>query len=119
MNIPQQQKNYTIIDESTLSPGFGSSFSVDKKITTKLLNGTPEASKQVLYYKVQILADPYAIDQANPIQNNFPEVNFEGVEKSTPELIDSAQKFSSDPTSLARELIKLLNEKSNQSASTS
>ncbi|ASK78573.1 gonadoliberin III [Paraphotobacterium marinum] len=121
LNIPQQQKNYTIIDESTSSPGFGSSFSVDKENNNKTVEwNTREASKkQVLYYKVQILADPYAIHPSQPKpQDNFPEVNFEGVEKNAAqELIDSAQKFSSDPTSLARELIKLLNEKSNQSAS--
>ena len=106
--IPSTQPGFTQLNQQTASPGYGLSFSERN-------NGGQRAEwsirrafgEQALYYKVDMLLDPYAVPP-QPSQPPSLKVNIEKEPYATAakQLLDRAQERSSNPYTLARELIQ-------------
>jgi hypothetical protein len=106
--IPSTQPGFTHLNQQTASPGYGLSF-------TERENGGQRAEwsirsaygEQALYYKVDMLLDPYAA----PPQPSAPPALKVSIEKepyatAANQLLDRAQERSATPYTLARELIQ-------------
>jgi hypothetical protein len=106
--IPGTQPGFTQLSQQTASPGYGLAY-------TKRDNGGHRAEwsirhasgEQALYYKVDMLLDPYAV----PPEPSQPPALKVSIEKepyatSANQLLDRAQERSSTPYTLARELIQ-------------
>ncbi|WP_438971328.1 inactive transglutaminase family protein [Methylophaga sp.] len=106
--IPDTQPGFTQLNQQTASPGYGLSFSERETGGQRALWSIRKASgEQTLYYKVDMLLDPYAI----PPETSKPpslKVNIEKEPYATAadQLLDRAQERSSSPYTLARELIQ-------------
>lgn len=108
LNIPDSPPGFRILSESAASPGYG--FSIVDKGGNRRAEWSKRQAKgqQTLYFKVQLAADP-AVEatekeapQAQPVFWEEPQAT------AVEEVMAQAQAKSSTPESLARELIKLM-----------
>ncbi|MEJ2762604.1 inactive transglutaminase family protein [Photobacterium sp. MCCC 1A19761] len=119
MAAPETQQGFTLIDESTSSPGYGVAL-IDTDMGRRAEWSIREASgKQVLYYKTQMLVDRQASFSIEPPNNDVPlSVSMDNPQQTAAAaLLSRARSLSADNVTLTRELIKALNDKSNQNAS--
>lgn len=115
---PHTQTGFTLINESSSSPGYGVSYiqtDTGRRAEWSIRNAT---GPQTIYYKTQFLVDPQA--NVEPIAPND-EINpptFDGpVEAAAIALIERANERSADDITFTRELIKSLNDSDSQNAS--
>ncbi|MEX0333434.1 inactive transglutaminase family protein [Vibrio tubiashii] len=115
---PHTQTGFTLINESSSSPGYGVSYiqtDTGRRAEWSIRNAT---GPQTIYYKTQFLVDPQA--SVEPIAPND-EINpptFDGpVEAAAIALIERANERSADDITFTRELIKSLNDSDSQNAS--
>ncbi|MCG9583031.1 inactive transglutaminase family protein [Vibrio tubiashii] len=115
---PHTQTGFTLINESSSSPGYGVSYiqtDTGRRAEWSIRNAT---GPQTIYYKTQFLVDPQA--NVEPITPND-EINpptFDGpVEAAAIALIERANERSADDITFTRELIKSLNDSDSQNAS--
>ncbi|MAL97841.1 MAG: gonadoliberin III [Alteromonadaceae bacterium] len=117
--LPDQPPGFRVMSEQSASPGYGFSTIQKGGIRRGEWSIRRANGRQTLYYKVQLITDP----SATPAPPEQPPVATGNSYWSEPEataaegLINQARETSSSPESLARELIKLLNNsESNQNA---
>ncbi|MDC5722496.1 inactive transglutaminase family protein [Vibrio europaeus] len=115
---PHTQTGFTLINESSSSPGYGVSYlqtDTGRRAEWSIRNAT---GPQTIYYKTQFLVDPQA--NVEPIAPNK-DINpptFDGpVEAAAIALIERANERSADDITFTRELIKSLNDSDSQNAS--
>ena len=108
--IPNTQPRFTQLNQQTASPGYGLSF-VEREAGTYAEWSKREANgTQSLYYKVDMLVDPFAIpDEQNVVQNIKPNVEKEPYATAAQMILDRATERSSSNYTLARELIHEFN----------
>jgi hypothetical protein len=108
--IPNTQPGFTQLNQQTASPGYGLAF-VDRKGGTYAEWSIREATgNQSLYYKVDMLLDPYAIPaEQEPVANVKPNVEKEPYASAAQMILDRATERSSSNYTLARELIHEFN----------
>ncbi|OLQ69427.1 gonadoliberin III [Photobacterium proteolyticum] len=118
MAAPETQQGFTLIDESTSSPGYGVAL-IDTDMGRRAEWSIREASgKQILYYKTQMLVDQQATFSAEPPKGATVSVSLDNPQQTAATaLISQARSLSADNITLARELIKQFNDKTNQNAS--
>ncbi len=104
--IPSTQQGFTLVDESAASPGYGLSF-VDKDGTTRAEWSVRNAKgHQELYYRVDMLSDPYA--RALPATPPAIEkvIEKEPFATAMSQIIERAKERSADAYTLTREILK-------------
>ncbi|MCX4186711.1 inactive transglutaminase family protein [Methylophaga sp. OBS4] len=105
--IPDTQPGFTRLNQQTASPGFGLSF-VESEDGGQHAEWSIRKAKgaQTLYYKVDMLLDPYAIpphpSQPPPLKVK---VEKEPYATAASQLLERARERSANPYTLARELI--------------
>ncbi|MCG7585431.1 inactive transglutaminase family protein, partial [Photobacterium sp. OFAV2-7] len=109
---------FTLIDESTSSPGYGVAL-IDTDMGRRAEWSIREATgKQILYYKTQMLVDQLATYSSEPPKGATVSVSLDNPQQTAATaLIGQARSLSADNITLARELIKQFNDKTNQNAS--
>jgi hypothetical protein len=115
---PSTQSGFTLLGESTSSPGYGVSY-VDTNAGHRTEWSIRRADgQQILYYKAQLLVDDYATQPATTAEPQTPEKPiFTGPRYTAAEaLLQQATERSADNITLTRELLKQLNDRDNQNA---
>ncbi len=115
---PHTQTGFTLINESSSSPGYGVSYlqtDTGRRAEWSIRSAT---GPQTIYYKTQFLVDPQAnVEPIAPSEEINPPT-FDGpVEAAAIALIERANERSADDITFTRELIKSLNDSDSQNAS--
>lgn len=115
---PHTQSGFTLIDESSSSPGYGLSY-VDTESGRRAEWSVRQATgPQTIYYKVQFLVDPQAKVDSIPPSGEITQPTFDGpAEAAVIALIERANQRSADDITFTRELIKSINDSESQNAS--
>ncbi|MGL4752726.1 MAG: inactive transglutaminase family protein [Aeromonadaceae bacterium] len=104
--IPATQPGFTLVDESAASPGYGLSF-VDKNGTTRAEWSIRTAKgHQELYYRVDMMTDPYARAAAATVPPIEKVIEKEPFATAMSQLLARAQERSADAYTLTREILK-------------
>ncbi|WP_261817195.1 inactive transglutaminase family protein [Vibrio gallicus] len=114
---PSTQNGYTLVDESTSSPGYGVAF-VSSDIGRRAEWSVRHAQgPQTIYYKAQFLVDPQAkVKQIAPDGDIVPPT-FDGPQEAAAQaIISQATERSANDETLAREIIRKLNDENSQNA---
>lgn len=115
---PHTQDGYTLINESSSSPGYGVAYvttDTGKRVEWSIRKAT---GPQTIYYKSQFLVDPQAIATPIPPVGDVVQPTFNGPEEAAAiALIERANQRSADNITFTRELIKNLNDADSQNAS--
>jgi len=118
MAAPETQQGFTLIDESTSSPGYGVALIDTDKGRRAEWSIREATGKQILYYKTQMLVDQLASYTIEPPKGATVSVSLDNPQQTAATaLLTQARNLSSDNITLSRELIKQFNDKSNQNAS--
>ncbi|WP_261835364.1 inactive transglutaminase family protein [Vibrio ishigakensis] len=113
---PSTQNGYTLVDESTSSPGYGVAF-VTSDIGRRAEWTIRHAEgPQTIYYKAQFLVDPQA--KVKPLQpEEIEPPTFDGPQEAAAQaIIAEATERSANDQTFARELIRKLNDENSQNA---
>ncbi|EGA68497.1 gonadoliberin III-like protein [Vibrio sinaloensis DSM 21326] len=115
---PGTQNGFTLIDESSSSPGYGVSY-VNTESGRRAEWSIRQASgPQTIYYKAQFLVDPQAKVEAIAPSGEINKPTFDGpTEAAAVALIERANRLSADDVTFTRELIKTINDTESQNAS--
>lgn len=115
---PHTQDGYTLINESSSSPGYGVAYvttDTGKRVEWSIRKAT---GPQTIYYKSQFLVDPQAKAAPIPPMGDVVKPTFDGPEEAAAiALIERANQRSADNITFTRELIKNLNDADSQNAS--
>ncbi|MGC7891121.1 inactive transglutaminase family protein [Vibrio anguillarum] len=115
---PHTQDGYTLINESSSSPGYGVAYvttDTGKRVEWSIRKAT---GPQTIYYKSQFLVDPQAKATPIPPVGDVVQPTFNGPEEAAAiALIEQANQRSADNITFTRELIKNLNDADSQNAS--
>lgn len=115
---PHTQDGYTLINESSSSPGYGVAYvttDTGKRVEWSIRKAT---GPQTIYYKSQFLVDPQAKAAPIPPIGDVVKPTFDGPEEAAAiALIERANQRSADNITFTRELIKNLNDADSQNAS--
>lgn len=115
---PHTQDGYTLINESSSSPGYGVAYvttDTGKRVEWSIRKAT---GPQTIYYKSQFLVDPQAKADPIPPMGDVVKPTFDGPEEAAAiALIERANQRSADNITFTRELIKNLNDNDSQNAS--
>ncbi|ASU22443.1 gonadoliberin III [Vibrio qinghaiensis] len=115
---PHTQDGYTLINESSSSPGYGVAYvttDTGKRVEWSIRKAT---GPQTIYYKSQFLVDPQAKATPIPPVGDVVQPTFNGPEEAAAiALIERANQRSADNITFTRELIKNLNDNDSQNAS--
>lgn len=118
MAAPETQQGFTLIDESTSSPGYGVALIDTDKGRRAEWSIREATGKQILYYKTQMLVDQLASYTSEPPKGATVSVSLDNPQQTAATaLLTQARNLSSDNITLTRELIKQFNDQSNQNAS--
>ncbi|UJF18635.1 inactive transglutaminase family protein [Vibrio sp. SS-MA-C1-2] len=114
---PTTQSGFTLIDESTSSPGYGVA-TIDNEQDRRTEWSIREAQgPQTLYYKAMMLTDNNADYSEQEPVDPIPVVNLPGPQDlAATALIEQAKKQSADNQTFTREIIKQFNNPDNQNA---
>lgn len=116
MAIPDDQQNFILTDESSSSQGYGIALLEQQGHRKAEWSIRSAEGQQLIYYKVRFLADPDAQYQTLPPGKPNPQY-FEDVRQTAAlSMLQDAMKRSADNPTLARELIRQLNDEQNQNA---
>ncbi|GLQ71674.1 inactive transglutaminase family protein [Vibrio penaeicida] len=115
---PGTQSGFTLINESTSSPGYGVAYvntDTGRRAEWSIRNAT---GPQVIYYKAQFLVDEQAkVAVVPPADKAIEKPIFDGPQDAAAQsLLQQATNRSADNATLTRELIKQLNDSDNQNA---
>ncbi|EGA65636.1 inactive transglutaminase family protein [Vibrio brasiliensis] len=115
---PHTQTGFTLIDESSSSPGYGLSY-VETESGRRAEWSVRQANgPQTIYYKAQFLVDPQAKVAPVPPSDEITQPTFDGpAEAAVLALIERANQRSADDITFTRELIKSINDNESQNAS--
>ncbi len=117
--IPQSQKGFTLVNETTASPDYGVNMVSDGE-TGRRVEWTIRKAKgeQVLYYKAQLLMDEHARYNVMPPTDNATITNpFDAAQKTAAlTLLAKAKAQSTNNVTLTRQLIQFFNDANNQNA---
>lgn len=115
---PHTQTGFTLIDESSSSPGYGLSY-VETESGRRAEWSVRQANgPQTIYYKAQFLVDPQAKIAPLPPSDEITQPTFDGpAEAAVLALIERANQRSADDITFTRELIKSINDNESQNAS--
>lgn len=115
---PHTQTGFTLIDESSSSPGYGLSY-VETESGRRAEWSVRQANgPQTIYYKAQFLVDPQAKVSPVPPSDEITQPTFDGpAEAAVLALIERANQRSADDITFTRELIKSINDNESQNAS--
>ncbi len=115
---PHTQDGYTLINESSSSPGYGVAYvttDTGKRVEWSIRKAT---GPQTIYYKSQFLVDPQAKATPIPPVGDVVQPTFNGPEEAAAiALIEQANQRSADNITFTRELIKNLKDNDSQNAS--
>lgn len=102
---PSSQRNFTVLNQTAASPGYGLSFVDDRaQWTIRQASG-----KQTLYYKVNVLANnEAAADTEMALPKITPKKWLPPYDVAVKQLVNNALATSADGFSYSRELLKLL-----------
>ncbi len=104
--IPATQPGFTLIDESAASPGYGLAF-VDKNGVTRADWSIRSAKgHQELYYRVDMMIDPYAKAPPTEIPAIDKQIEKEPMATAMNQILARARERSADAFTLTRELMK-------------
>lgn len=115
---PHSQQGYTLIQESSSSPGYGVAYLATDIGRRAEWSVRYASGKQTIYYKTQFLVDPLAnVEPVPPSKKGVVKPTFVGASEAAAEnLISEAKQHSADNLTFARELIKAMNSEANQNA---
>ncbi|MGF1756801.1 inactive transglutaminase family protein [Photobacterium sagamiensis] len=118
MAAPETQQGFTLIDESTSSPGYGVALIDTDKGRRAEWSIREATGKQILYYKTQMLVDDQASYSVAPPKGDPTAVSLDNPQQTAATaLLTQARNLSADNLTFTRELIKQFNDKQNQNAS--
>ena len=118
MAAPETQQGFTLIDESTSSPGYGVALIDTDKGRRAEWSIRKASGRQILYYKTQMLVDEQASYSVTPPKGDTVSVSLDNPQQTAATaLLEKARALSSDNITLTRELIKQFNDRNNQNAS--
>ncbi|EGU38142.1 gonadoliberin III-like protein [Vibrio ichthyoenteri ATCC 700023] len=115
--VPDTQTGFTLVSESSSSPGYGVSYIKTDSGRRAEWSIRQASGSETIYYKAQFLVDPQA--KVAPIAPNgeITAPTFDGpTEAAAIALIERANKRSADDVTFTRELVKLLNDNDSQNA---
>lgn len=117
--VPHTQDGYTLINESSSSPGYGVSYITTDNGRRAEWSIRKAEGPQTIYYKAQFLVDPQAdSDSIPPTNEAVVKPTFNGPEEAAAlALIEQANRRSADDITFTRELIKALNDTDSQNSS--
>ena len=116
MAIPDDQQNFILTDESTSSQGYGAALLENAGNRRAEWSIRDASDRQLIYYKARFLVDTDAQYSIEPPKTPRPGF-FEDVRQTAAlTLLQDALKRSADNPTLARELIRQLNDRKNQNA---
>ncbi len=108
--IPNTQPGFTQLNQQTASPGYGLSFLERNGVHYAEWSIREATGSQSLYYKVDMLVDPFAIPpKLEPPTTTKPNVEKEPYASAAKMILDRATERSSSNYTLARELIYEIN----------
>ncbi|WP_100753195.1 inactive transglutaminase family protein [Vibrio salilacus] len=115
---PHTQTGFTLISESSSSPGYGVSYLETETGRRAEWSIRQATGPQTIYYKTQFLVDPQAKVDPIPPSGEIMAPTLEGpVEAAAIALIELANQRSADDITFTRELIKSFNDSDSQNAS--
>ncbi|SON49004.1 inactive transglutaminase family protein [Vibrio tapetis] len=116
---PGTQTGYTLINESASSPGYGIAYTATDAGRRAEWTIRHASGPQTIYYKTQFLVDDQAkVDSIPPSDDPIEKPIFDGPQDAAAQsVLAQATQRSADNATLARELIKQLNDKDSQNAS--
>ena len=106
----ERTPGFELVQEQAASPGYG--FSIVKERGGRRAEWTKRevSGEQSLYYSAQFVASGHEDGDALPPAGRAPSVAWDEAQKlAAQQVLDRARETSSSPESLAREVIKLLN----------
>ncbi len=107
--IPSTQRGFTFLNEQAASPGYGLSFTEEESERRAEWSIRNAIGKQELYYRVDMLVDPFAIPSgmstSPEIQKRIYEEPYASIATA---VLERAESRSADHYTLAKELIKEL-----------
>lgn len=103
--IPENQKDFTVLNQTAASPGYGLSFLNNRaEWTIRSAEG-----KQDLYYKVNVLTNEEPLAMPGTSDMTIEEVHWlPPYDIAANQLVNNAAELSADPFSFTRELLKSL-----------
>ncbi|WP_271270750.1 inactive transglutaminase family protein [Aliamphritea hakodatensis] len=109
MAIPETQQGFTLLEQSTASPGFGLSYLTEEDIPAVRWSTQEAVGKQVLYYRAQFLLD----EQQQRPWPDAPDVLAAPILSETTalvaeRLIEQARQQAADQITMAAQLLNLL-----------
>lgn len=109
MAIPETQQGFTLLEQSTASPGFGLSYLTEEDIPAVRWSTQEAAGKQVLYYRARFLLDKQQ-DKEWPAAPELlvPPILPETTELVAQRLIEQARLQSADQITMAAQLLNTL-----------
>lgn len=111
LGLPDEPPGYRSFSEQAAAPGYGYSVVSDSGVRRGEWSKREAIGAQTIYYKTQFIEVEQAVSSA-PVQvPQATHVDWDGSSQETAaqQVLDTAYAKSSTPSSLARELIKLLN----------
>lgn len=116
MAIPDDQQNFILTDESSSSQGYGVAILEQKEQRKAEWSIRSAEGPQLIYYKARFLADADAQYQIQPPSKPRPQYLEDVRQTAALSMLQDAMKRSADNPTLARELIRQLNDAQNQNA---
>ncbi len=116
MAIPSDQSNFILTNESSSSQGYGVALLDDNHQRRAEWSTRSAKDQQLIYYKARFLVDASAQHKARPPAEPTPQF-FEDVRQTAAlSILEDALERSADNPTLARELVRQLNDPQNQNA---
>ncbi|MCY9803102.1 inactive transglutaminase family protein [Vibrio scophthalmi] len=115
--VPDTQTGFTLVSESSSSPGYGVSYVKTDSGRRAEWSIRQASGAETIYYKAQFLVDPQAKVAPIAPDTEITAPTFDGpTEAAAIALIERANKRSADDVTFTRELIKQLNDNDSQNA---
>ncbi|ANU35935.1 inactive transglutaminase family protein [Vibrio scophthalmi] len=115
--VPDTQTGFTLVSESSSSPGYGVSYVKTDSGRRAEWSIRQASGAETIYYKAQFLVDPQAKVAPIAPDAEITAPTFDGpTEAAAIALIERANKRSADDVTFTRELIKQLNDNDSQNA---
>lgn len=116
--LPNEPPGFRLFTEQSASPGYGFSVVTNRGIRRGEWSIREAEGRQTLYYKVQLITDPDAVPEPPAVEPTPKTAHYweEPQVTAAAELVERARATSSNPESFTRELIKLLQNDSEQNA---
>ena len=104
--IPATQPGFTLVDESAASPGYGLSFVERNGITRAEWSIRTARGHQELYYRADMMSDPYAKAIPSEIPAIDKQIEKEPIATAMAQILERAKERSADAFTLTREIMR-------------